>query len=100
MVLRENADRRFRLAPPGSMQSVACAMAALENRAKAISRARQADRSQRLILPLALAQTHQAAHQIELALLKGAGHAAQVASYSRKVKMCHLCNSGMSHSPG
>ena len=42
----------------------------------------QADRSQRLILPLALAQADQASHQIELALLEGAGHAAYVASWA------------------
>ena len=40
-----------------------------------------ADRSRRLILALALAETDQAAHQVELALLEGAGHAAKVAAW-------------------
>ncbi|WCR21081.1 hypothetical protein [Paracoccus alcaliphilus] len=46
-----------------------------------------------MILPLALDETDQAAHQDELALLEGASHAAQVAVVVTKLKcrfMSHL----------
>jgi hypothetical protein len=64
----------------GGLQSGACAMAVRENRAKSSSRARTSGSITAPILPLSLAQTDQAAYQVELALLEGADHAAQVAA--------------------
>jgi hypothetical protein len=61
-------------------QQIACAMAVRENRAKSSSRARTCGSITAPILPLSLAQTDQAAYQVELALLEGADHAAQVAA--------------------